>query len=209
MNRRKLTLAILLAVFAAAIVWSYLRLPKQQTVAKLKYTSGMKAEAPRTAVKAQDEKRLRLDLLDKEQPRFSGFKRNIFRPIFTIEVKAPLLPLNAGKPVLPVPPPPPPPPPPYVEPSPAQKAMEEVGRFKFLGFLQKENRKIIFLSRENEIILVRNGDKIAGKYEVVSITDAALTIKIFANGEQIVVPLVENRALNAAAGQRPALPPRR
>lgn len=197
MNRRKLILAILLIIFAVAVVTSFLRLPPQHTVTKLKYTSGMKAEASRTAVKAQDEKKLRLDLLDKDQPRFSGFQRNIFRPIFTVEMKSPLYPLHAGKPVLPVPPPPPPPPlpPPYVEPSPAQKAMEDVGRFTFLGFLQKENSKIIFLSRDNEIILVRKGDKIAGKYEVASITDEALTINLPATGEQIVVPLMENRAL--------------
>lgn len=194
MNRRKLALAILLVVFAVAVVYSYLRLPPQKTVAKLKYTTGMKADASRTAAKAQDEKKLRLDLLDKDQPRFSGFQRNIFRPIFTLEMKAPLYPLHAGKPVLPVPPPPPPPPP-YVEPTPAQKAMEDVGRFTFLGFLLKESRKIIFLSRDNEIILVRKGDRIAGKYEVASITDEALTINLVATGEQITVPLMENRAL--------------
>ena len=194
MNRRKLTLAILLVVFAVAVVSSFLRKPPQQTVAKLKYTSGMKADASRTTVKAQDENKLRLDLLNKDQSRFSGFQRNIFRPIFTVEMKSPLYPLNQGKPVLPVPPPPPPLPP-YVEPAPAQKAMEDVARFTFLGFLQKENRKIIFLSRDNEITLVRKGDKIAGKYEVASITDEALTINLPATGEQIVVPLMENKAL--------------
>jgi hypothetical protein len=189
-----LILAILLVILAVAVVSSFLRQPPQHTVAKLKYTTGMKADTSRAAVRAQDEKKLRLDLLDKDQPRFSGFQRNIFRPIFTVEVKAPLYPLNAGKPVLPVPPPPPPPPP-YVEPPPAQKAMEDVARFTFLGFLQKDNRKIIFLSRDNEIILVRKGDKIAGKYEVASITNEALTINLPAGGEQIVIPLLENRTL--------------
>lgn len=196
MNRRKLALAILLVILVVAVVFGYLRMPPQHTVARLKYISGMKADASRTAAKAQDENKLRLDLLDKDQPRFSGFRRNIFRPIFTVEIKSPLNPLHAGKQVLPVPPPPStPPPPPYVEPSPAQKAMEDVGRFVFLGFLQKENRKTIFLSRDNEIILVRKGDKVAGKYEVAGITDEALTIKLPATEEQITVPLMENRAL--------------
>jgi hypothetical protein len=194
MNRRKLTLAILLVIFVVAVVSSFLRRPRQQTVAKLKYTSGIKVDASRTAVKTQDDKKLRLDLLDKEPPRFSGFHRNIFRTIFTMEMKPPPNSLNAGKPVLPVPPPPPPPPP-YVEPPPAQKAMEDVAQFTFLGFLQKENRKIIFLSRDHEIILVRKGDKIAGKYEVTGITDDALTINLLATGEHIVVPLIENKAL--------------
>ena len=192
MDRRKLTLAVLLVIFAVAVVYSFLRQPPQKSVVTLKYTSGMKADAPRTAV-AQDEKKLRLDLLDKEPPRFSGFQRNIFRPIFAIEMKSPLNLLHAGKPVLPAPPPPPPPP--YGEPTPAQKAMEDVARFTFLGFLQKDNRKIIFLARDSEIFLVRKNDKIAGRYEIAGISDEALTIKLPANGEQIVVPLMENRAL--------------
>ena len=197
MNRQKLALAVLLVVFAVAVMFGILHRPPQQTVARLKYTSGMKADASRTGGRAQEENRLRLDLLDANQPRFSGFQRNIFRPIFPAEMKSPLYPLNAGKPVLPVPPPPPPQPapPPYVEPSPAQKAMEDVGRFTFLGFLQKENRKIIFLSRDKEIFLVRKGDKIAGKYEVAGITAEALTISLPVTGEQIVVPLMENKAL--------------
>ncbi len=73
--------------------------------------------------------------------------------------------------------------------------MEEMSRFTFLGFLQKENRKIIFLSRDREIFLVKKGDKLAGKYDVASITDDALTIKLAETGEQLVVPLQENRAL--------------
>jgi hypothetical protein len=73
--------------------------------------------------------------------------------------------------------------------------MEDVARFTFLGFLQKENRKIIFLSRNNEIILVRKGDKIAGRYEVVNISNEALTISLLQSGEQVVIPLLENKAL--------------
>ena len=192
MDRRKLILAVVLVIFAGAVVYAFLHQPPRRTVDKLKYSTGMRAEAPRTAPGAPDDKRLRLDLLDREMPRFSGFKRNIFRPIFSGEMKLASLPRTPAKPQLPVPPPPAPPPPP---PTPAQQAMEDVGRFTFLGFLQKENRKIIFLTRDNEIFLVKKGDKLAGKYDVTSITDEALTINLQATGEQIVIPLMENRAL--------------
>jgi hypothetical protein len=195
MNRQKLALVILLAIFAVAIASSFLRQPRQKTVEKLKYTTGMAADVSRAAGKVSYEKKLRLDLLDKDLPPFSGFKRNIFRPLFPAEMKPSLLSMKLGKPALPIPPPRPPLPPP-VELTPAQKAMEDVAQFTFLGFLQKENhRKIIFLSRDNEIILVRKGDIIAGKYEVASITDEALSINLLATGEQIIVPLMENRPL--------------
>jgi hypothetical protein len=193
MDRRKLALAILLVIFAGAVAYAFLRQPPHRTVEKLKYTSGMKAAVSRTAPKVRDDYKLHIELLDKEMPRFSGFRRNIFRPIFAGDIKPSLMPRNPAKMALPVPPPPPPPPPP----TPAQMAMEDVARFTFLGFLQKDNRKIIFLTRDNEIFLVRKGDKIAGKYEVASITDEAMAIKLMGTGEQIVVPLTENRALRS------------
>lgn len=74
----------------------------------------------------------------------------------------------------------------------------ELARFTFLGFLKKDNRKTIFLAKDNEIILVRKGDTFAGRYEAASITDQALTIKVADTGEEIVIPLIENRLLGSA-----------
>ncbi|HEX9024028.1 MAG TPA: hypothetical protein VF799_09330 [Geobacteraceae bacterium] len=194
MDRRKLALVILLSIFAGAVTYAFLHQPPRNTVAKLKYTPGMRAEVSRTAKAARSDLKLRLDLLDRDTPRFSGFRRNIFRPIFAGEIKQPLLPLKPVKVVLPVPPPLPPPPPP-VPPTPAQIAAEEMAGFKFVGFLKKENRKTVFLARGNELFLVKKGDRIAGKYEVAGITDGSMAIRLAETGEQIVIPLEENRAL--------------
>lgn len=208
MNRQKMVLAILLALFAVSLVVSFLRQPRLKTVDRLKYTPGMKADVPRTAGKVPDDKKLRLDLLDRGAPRFSGFRRNIFQPIFSSKATGQI----AMKPVLPVPPPPAPtppalpPPPPPPPPTPGEQAMQEVAKFTFLGFLQKDNRKTIFLSKDNEIILVKKGDKIAGKYEVATITDDALTINLLSGGDQIVIPLVENKALGAGKGAEAGAP---
>jgi len=192
MNRQKLILAVLLCVLIIALVTSYFRRPKQQTVATLKFAPGMRAEAKRSIKSTpQDDTKLHLDLLDQEQQRFSGFKRNIFRPIFHEEGK--LLPVPPRPPVLP-PPPPPPPLPPVEQPSPLQ---QEMGRFTFLGFMKKDSQKTIFLSKDNQIYLVKKGDKLAGKYEVAGLTDEALTIRMQGDGGEIVIPLLENRALSA------------
>ena len=81
--------------------------------------------------------------------------------------------------------------------------MREVAKFTFLGFLQKDNRKTIFLSKGNEIILVKKGHKISGKYEVANITNDALTINLLNSSEQVVIPLMENKAL---VGGRESVP---
>ena len=196
MNRQRLVLTIFLGLFLCALVYAFLRMPRQKTVEKLTYLPGMTAQTARPQQKrGADDVTLRLDLLEVKQGRsFSGGK-NIFHGAFAEAPK---------KTVIPLPPPPPPPPPPVqsevklppavAEPTPLQR---EMAKFTFLGFLKKENRKTIFLSNGKEIFLVKKGDKFAGKYDVTSLTDETLTISSIKDGGEILIPLVENRPLNA------------
>ena len=201
MNRQKMALALLLIVFALSLAYSFMRRPQQGRVEKLKYTTGMKVDSYLKIDKRRDDNKLHLELLDREIPRFSGFRRNIFRPIFSNEIKLSSIP----KPIKPAPPaPPPPPPPPPVVKTPAQIAMEEVGQFAFLGYLHKENRRTVFLTKNNEIFLVKKGDKIIGKYEVADITENNMTIAVTPGGEQVVIPLQQNRPQAIVAAPPPA-----
>jgi hypothetical protein len=157
----------------------------------------MVAEPVRTRQAAADDAALvRLDLLDQAGGRAHPGGRNIFRSGLAVEVK---------KVKIPLPPPPPPPQkvvppvvvaplPAVVEPTPLQRDM---ATFTFLGFLKKESRKTIFLSNGKEIFLVKKGDRIAGKYDVTSLTDEALTISSLQDGGEILIPLVENKPLSA------------
>jgi hypothetical protein len=193
MDRKKLALVIILLLLAATVVYSFVRWPRQTSVAKLKFAPGMTMDRLRLAALPRREDKLRLDLLDMDRPRFSGYRRNIFMPIAPNPAKMPKLPLKHLKPVAPSPPPPPPPPPPPK--TPAQIAMDQVGQFVFLGYLQKENRKTIFLTKDNQIFLMKKGDKVAGKYEVAAVSENMLTISVSPGGEQVVIPLIQNRPL--------------
>ena len=207
MNRKKLTLFILLIVLVLAVVWSFMSVPRQKTVKTLKYAPGQKqapatpavTAAPQTSAPAAagDERALRLDLLEQEQSGFKGYRRNIFKPIFTDEFRLMKQKALAIKPP-PIPPvavaPPPVAPPPVAQP---ETLKSTLARFVFLGYLKKDNRKTIFLSKDKDIILVRKGDKFAGRYEAKSITDQALTIVASDSGEEIIIPLLENQPLVA------------
>jgi hypothetical protein len=87
MNRQKLALFILLIVLVLAVVWSFMSVPRQKTVSTLKYAPGQKRPAvpattstATTAVStvqqtsspaaAGDERAVRIDLLEREQPGF-------------------------------------------------------------------------------------------------------------------------------------------
>jgi hypothetical protein len=218
MNRQKLALFILLIVLVLAVVWSFMSVPRQKTVSTLKYAPGQKRLAvpattstATTAVStvqqtsapaaAGDERAVRMDLLEREQPGFKGYRRNIFKPIFIDEIM-----MMKHRAVAIKPPPIPPvvvaPPAPVVVPPPVvaqpETLQNTLARFVFLGYLKKDNRKTIFLSKDKEIILVRKGDKFAGRYEAKSVTDQALTIVATDSGEEIIIPLLENQPLVAA-----------
>jgi len=217
MNKQKLALLIVLIVLVLAVIWSVISAPRQKTVSTRKVASGQTQQAERaTAVSAArlaesaakpaakpalaaDERTLRLDLLEREHSGFKGYRRNLFKPIFTDEITLMKQKAAAFKPML-VPPvafvaPIPVPVQPVVQPVTHQSTLAQ---FTFLGFLKKDNRKTIFLSKDKEIVLVRKGELFAKRYQATAITDQALTIRVTDSGEEIVIPLTENRPLAAA-----------
>jgi hypothetical protein len=193
MNRQKTLLFILVLIFAAAVIYAYLHLPDQRTVKLGTNPTGTSAAGvrPGSATAKPASTRVDLTLLDTVLPKFSGFKRNIF-------TLAP--PVTRRK--LPLPPPPPPPSPPPPPPSPSQTAqnemVNEMAKFTFLGFLLKDDRKTVFLQKNNEIFVVKTGDRIDNKYVVANIGNDALTIDSTSGGGQIVIPLIENQPLHSS-----------
>lgn len=177
--------------------------PKPTVAAVATPVSPSAAGRPATAT---DDRFLHIELLNQNQNGFKGYRRNIFKPVFIDEVKAMMRKAAAPKPL-----PLPPVAVPKVEPPPAAKVEQApvagqadvlkatLARFVFLGYVKKDNRKTIFLSKDKEIILVRKGDKFAGKYEAKNLTDQALTIVATDTGDETVIPLIENQPLSAAA----------
>ena len=194
MNRQKLILAIVLILLAISISWSYLNWPRQKSVEVLKYAPGQPpAQASRVGEKKttqDDERILNLARLDQEQTVFSGYRRNIFKPLWLSEMAVIRQKAAAVKPALPPPPPLPPPVAPVLP-------RRELTQFIFMGFLKVGNRQTVFLGKDKEILLVRAGETFGGRFKAVQVTDRALTIKVLDSEEEIIVPLVDNRALGS------------
>ncbi|MDU0459785.1 MAG: type II secretion system protein PulP [Geobacteraceae bacterium] len=200
MNRQRLILFILVIVLVCAVIWSYNAIPRLKTVAESKQPTVQQAKAVVVKPKATldetvDSRVLKIGLLEQERTGFKGYRRNIFKPVFADELKLLKQKAVAVKP-------------PQLPPPPATQAVATVpvvarpetaplARFTFLGFLKKDAQKTIFLAKDKEIILVKKGDKIAGRYEASSITDQALTLLVADSGDEIVIPLIENRPLGA------------
>lgn len=196
MNRQRLILFILVILFGVALLWSYSAMPRPKTVSSLTFKPGQQAK-PVVNVKdkagreADDGTRLKISLLDAESPAFKGYRRNIFKPVFTDELKIVKQQVVAVKP--------PPPPPPAVAPVQQTLILPEaspLARFTFLGFLKKGSVKTIFLAKDKDILLVKEGDIVAGRYEATDISDQALTLTVTDSGDEIVIPLIENQPLS-------------
>ena len=210
MNRQKLALFLLLIGLAGSIAYAFLRSPRQQEGETPKNRPGTQAPVIRQgkaapAKKALDSGTLNLEALEQDMPGFSGFRRNIFSPLFRDESEQSALKLPPPPPPpMRLPPPPPPlpaseqaaPPPPPPPPSQRQLDEAELGKLMFLGFLKKDGERTVFLSKNNEIILAKKGSKIGTKFQVTDLTDEAITIKSVNSEGQMVIPLVENRSLS-------------
>jgi hypothetical protein len=214
MNRQRLILFILLIALALAVAWSFFAMPRPRVAPSQMKTPGQRSTsakgAPVSATPApalpSDTRILKLELLNRDQDAFKGYRRDLFRPIFVDELKLMQNKAAALKLVKPPPlrPPPPPPPPPSIivpvlsaEEVRAQQNRQELGKFVFKGFLNEDNQKTIFLTKDGAIILVKKGDIFEKRFKAVSINDQALTIRVMDSGEEIVIPLMENLSLKA------------
>ena len=67
----------------------------------------------------------------------------------------------------------------------------ELGRFKVLGSYESDGEKAIFLGREKEMLVVRIGDRIDGKYLVQDITDESVILKAEFINETVHIDMSE------------------
>jgi len=129
-----------------------------------------------------------------------GIKKELLRPplkSFKMGKKAIFDPLEFARKKRPLPVKPQPEPISKPEPLPVSDSPIErdVARFVFLGFLEAGKVTTIFLSKDDDIIIVKEGDKIVDDYIVRKITDDNIVITSLDNTASIEINLVENEPL--------------
>jgi hypothetical protein len=208
---RKQLLGLLLMLLAAAIGYAIWGTPRQETADRSQVRPRPVVSPGTTPAPdpAQDVRRVRLDLLREDDTPFPGFKRNIFGSIL------PPAPAPPVRPVAPLPPPPPPPPPPV-----APAAMQQdLARLTFLGYLERDGVRRVFLSGDNELFVVGKDDRFGRnrQFQVIALTADKLVLRQGSDPREIVITLVEKAPLalqnspfrrSAPAGRDP-LPTRR
>lgn len=175
MNTRAKWAAVFLlgGLWAGLVIWDLVTMPEPQHVA-LTYVTGQKSSREAGRGKAEAGLRIRMDLLESSRRQAEGAfgsPKNIFAPL-TFEK-----PMEKGSFARRMPPPPPPkseppslPPGPTPEELAAQAALSELEQFRYLGYLSRQGRDEVFLSRGKDLHIVRAGDTIEPRVLVKAVT---------------------------------------
>lgn len=171
-------LIALFSVLAVLLVYRVVTREEPKRVKELTYKSGVSRRGGVTPPMQKQEQAAAVDTSKGGKKGYSGVIKNPFKPLF--------------------PPPPPPPPIKLPVPIPApfpvittrgpSPAQIESGKFKFIGLLQKEGDKKIFLSRDKEIFIVKKGDSV-GIFQVGDITETVVVLTAKDTNEEFKITI--------------------
>ncbi|MBW2520161.1 MAG: hypothetical protein JRD88_07405 [Deltaproteobacteria bacterium] len=194
MKRKHIILTVLLGLLLLCVVYAYFATPSLEKAPPRKVkeqTAVMKDTVPKSAEVETSELRS-ISLQHSEAEPFPGAKRDIFQ-FKARQVKKPLAKVAskpAEKPVIVEPPKP-------VAPTPFEVVQKSLARFTFLGFLDRDGEKTVFLSSGGELFVVKSGERFGSSQEflITSIEDKSLIVKNKFDDRILEVPLIENQTL--------------
>ena len=199
MNRKRVLLAAMLGLLALCLAYAYFTTPRLEKapprVARDSARQDAAVDGKRPARVAEG--RLRFDFLSVEPEAFTGAKRDIFR----FAVRRPL----PRPPVIETPVPEVVEEPPPITVEEVQKALSQ---FTFLGFLEKDGEKTVFLSSSGSLFLVKSGERFGVEREfLVSGIDAKrLQVRRDGREDLIEIPLIEKHKLAASVSDPVSIP---
>lgn len=123
---------------------------------------------------------LKLDLLGKAKPKYRGVRKNIFTAYVKPKASAIVKPAGDVK----------------VEPPKVEVIISDLEGFlsklTFMGFLEKGRNKTLFLSHDDDVFLIKRGDRIKGRYLASQITDTTIIFTDIQNDETRTYQLRES-----------------
>lgn len=187
-DRKKIILIIALCIFAASLIYRITHPYRQERVAELTYTGQRlqipkKDQAQQVKVSSHKEDLVRLDLFFNPPVRSRKVSKNIFSDQKMIpkvsedtamtepieEIAEDNTPVVTDK---------------------RAQVENDLSQFKSFGYMEdNDGERILFLERGKQILVIRKGDRIYGKYIVKEITQKELTLTALNINEDIHIDL--------------------
>lgn len=179
MKKKKLIVSLLMIIFVASLAYRITHPYRQQKAPRLTYSGSRKRVIVKKDTAKSDDEVLKcpevLMALFEKSPHHHG--EVIHDPFFKPEAKTPSerkppveqkrSPAEASKPA---------------GENPRMRAQQELSSFRVFGSCQEEGTNMLFLERGKDVLIVRPGDKIDGKYLIRSIQGNSL--ELWAEGIQ-------------------------
>lgn len=73
--------------------------------------------------------------------------------------------------------------------NPEDQIKDDLSTFKSFGYAERGGEKILFIEKGKQIMLIRKGDRIEGKYIVKDLNQRELTLLVIANNEVVHIDL--------------------
>jgi hypothetical protein len=194
MNRKRVILAILLGTLVVCLLYAYFATPRLEKAPPRATSQRVSPEAgePGDQQAKTASERINFDFMTIEPQEFAGAQRDIFRFVQRRPVRAEPVAI-APPPVVEVVQPAPPV-------MPIAVVQQALSQFTFLGFLDKEGEKTVFLSSGGKLFLVTSGESFGANNEflVADIQGNLLKVQHAGRADIVEIPLIEKQKLNAS-----------
>ncbi|MBW1745179.1 MAG: hypothetical protein JRG74_05295 [Deltaproteobacteria bacterium] len=185
MDRKKKILAILAVIFVISLVYRIMNPFKQEKVTVLKYTGSHEQKTVQKSIPTKAKKKslfssyVMLDLFTTPSKHSDKVIKNIFFKKKSAEKKTLInTKHNMETKVL------------TVE-DPVEKIKKDLSKFRIFGSHESGDKIVLFLERGKQIIVIRKGDRIDGKYLVKKITKQLVTLSADNIDEELHIDLGE------------------
>jgi hypothetical protein len=153
-----------MVILVIALIYRLTNPFEQETIERLTYAPATKVSTGKTTLGSPDRESVMVGIMDATPGNDNTVRRDLFRPA------------NAGQ--APVEssaasPPPASTPPPISE---IEKVQEHFRRFKAFGSYRRGEKQYLFLQRGKQVLVIKRGDRIDGKFEVIEVADKSATI---------------------------------
>jgi hypothetical protein len=184
-DKRKLILAVFVCLFAMSLVYRLTHIYKQPKATTLTYTkekavTGDKKAVQKDVTTSAQAPMIKLDMFLNPPAHSRDVKKNIFsgQAAPVEHEKVSLETVTETKPV---------------GVSPAENAEDQIkddlSAFRSFGYAERGGQKTLFIEKGKQIMLIRKGDRIEGKYIVKDITQNELTLLVIASNEIVHIDL--------------------
>jgi len=185
-DKKKIILVIFICLFAVSLVYRVTHPFKQPKVAELTYTDniseekGNKVNRKNEGILSVQNPLIKLDLFLNPPAHSRDLKKNIFSEQSVVDVKETPLPERK------------------VDQTAANETIaldnknnveDDLSSFRTFGYMESMGEKILFIEKGKQIMLIRKGDRIEGKYLVKDITKKELILIVIANNESVHIDL--------------------